>query len=300
MSQNADAVSALNRALLNASPEIHLLINDQTLTTLSKGAQPWLDSERLDSVSLSELFDEAVTQTLQQAISRARTNPDHKHAFELLLGPDNPKIWGYIGLKAPINFILTLVAIDAKQTVLTLRDVTQLRRLEKAHTREVMRDTLTGLRSHRALITVLEKALGEAQRFDNMRFALIIVDIDKFSDINDRFGWDSGDRLLKRFADQLSLTQRSSDFLCRFGDDQFAMLLSESDIGDAIGAAKRLQKILAELDLDFGDGALSLTLSCGASAYSEALESAQQMINSAQENLLIAKSQGGNAVVGPV
>lgn len=103
MSQDAEGVLALNRALLNASPDIHLLISDQTLMTLSNGTHPWLDSERLNSLSLSELFDEAVTQRVKQAISRARTNPDHKHEFELLIGPDNPKIWGYLGLKAPVN-----------------------------------------------------------------------------------------------------------------------------------------------------------------------------------------------------
>lgn len=300
MSQDTKSSTALNQALLSASPDIQLLINSNQVTPLSSGANPWLKIEHMANLSLSELFDEATAQDVHQAISKARTNESHQHQIELLIGPDNPKMWGYLGLKAPINFVLTLVAIDAQKTLIVMRDVTKLRRLEKAHSKEVMRDTLTGLRSHRALITVLEKAYGEAQRFDNMRFALIIVDIDKFRIINDRFGWDAGDKLLQAFAEQMRLTQRSSDFLCRFGDDQFAMLLSESDIGDALGAGKRLQNIIANLDLDFADSALELTISVGACAYSEEIESAQQMINIAQDNLLIAKSQGGNGVVGPV
>lgn len=288
-------------ALINASPDIIFVLNASRIEPLSAGENPWLDTQKLGELTLDELFDEERLERVKSARLEAQENPLKRAKIELMLGPDAPQIWGYLGLTKAQIFEMTLVHLDANRCLCAMRNTTELSRLQQAHLRDVMRDPLTGLRSHRALITVLEKAFGEAQRFDNMRFALVIVDIDNFSDINDQYGWDAGDQVLKRFAEKISLTQRSSDFICRFGDDLFAMLLSEADIGDAVGMGERLQKIAASLEFEFADQPLNLTLSVGAAAYvPEQTESVHQLIHHAQDNLLIAQTRGGNEIVAPV
>lgn len=301
MSQVVHASVEMCSAHISASPDILFIINRGKIEPLSAGENSWLDLKKLGALTLEELFTESLNATVSQGLVEAREASDKRAKVELILGPDQPQIWGYLGLDKGQVFELTLVSIDGDRTLASMRNTTELSRLQQAHLRDVMRDPLTGLRSHRALITVLEKAFGEAQRFDNMRFALVIADIDNFSDINDQYGWDAGDQVLKRFAEKVTATQRSSDFICRFGDDLFAMLLSESDIGDAVGAGERLQKIASELAFEFAEQPLNLTLSVGTSAYThEQTESVHEMIQQAQENLLVAQTRGGNSVVAPV
>jgi diguanylate cyclase (GGDEF)-like protein len=293
MSRFVNASVEMSHALISASPDILFVINNNKIEPISAGENSWLDLKKLAALSLDELFTEPLKSTLLQGIEAAREAPEKRSKVELILGPDQPQIWGYLGLDKGQVFELTLVPFAPNRTLVSMRNTTELSRLQQAH----LRDPLTGLRSHRALITVLEKAFGEAQRFDNMRFALVIVDIDNFSDINDEYGWDAGDQVLKRFAEKVTATQRSSDFVCRFGDDLFAMLLSEADIGDAVGAGERLQKIAAAMEFDFAAGPLNLTLSVGTSAYvHEETESVQQMIREAQESLLTAQTRGGNII----
>lgn len=288
-------------ALINASPDILFVLNASRIEPLSSGENTWLDTQKLGKLTLDELFDEERLERVEAARAEAQESNPKRAKIELMLGPDAPHIWGHLGLTKAQIFEMTFVPLDAKRCLCAMRNTTELSRLQQAHLRDVMRDPLTGLRSHRALITVLEKAFGEAQRFDNMRFALVIADIDNFSDINDQYGWDAGDQVLKRFAEKISLTQRSSDFICRFGDDLFAMLLSEADIGDAVGMGERLQKIAASLEFEFAEQPLNLTLSVGTAAYvPEQTESVHELIHQAQDNLLIAQTRGGNQVVAPV
>lgn len=298
MNPAVNASAAIYNACVSASPDILFIINDGTIEPLSVGENSWLDLKKLRGLTLEELFTNALRDAVVNGIAEAQQAEHNRAKVELLLGPENPQIWGYLGLDKGQLFELTLVAMDEHRSFASMRKTTELSRLQQAHLRDVMRDPLTGLRSHRALITVLEKAFGEAKRFDNMRFALVIIDIDHFSDINDRYGWDAGDQVLKRFAEKVTATQRSSDFVCRFGDDLFAMLLSEADIGDAIGAGERLQKIAAAMEFDFTDAPLNLKLSVGTSAYvHEVTESVHQMIREAQETLLTAQARGGNTAV---
>ncbi|NVK01657.1 MAG: GGDEF domain-containing protein [Oceanospirillaceae bacterium] len=290
-----------NRALVSASPDILFVVKHAKIEPVSVGENAWLDSSKLNDLTLDELFDEARVEAIREAIESAERSDTKRAKMELLIGPDSPEIWGYLGLTKAQIFELTLVPLEEQRCLFAMRNTTELSRLQQAHLRDVMRDPLTGLRSHRALITVLEKSFGEAQRFDNMRFALVIADIDNFSDINDQYGWDAGDQVLKRFAEKIALTQRSSDFICRFGDDIFAMLLSEADIGDAVGMGHRLQTIAAELEFEFAKEPLNITLSIGTSAYiPEETETVHQLIHQAQDNLLIAQTHGGNEIISPV
>lgn len=298
MSQAVVGATDLNSALILASPDLIFSIDGNSIDLLSTGENNWFNRSRAGELTLTELFDHDLLRRVQQGIAEAQESADKRAKVEIMIAPDKPQFWGYLGLPKAAIFELTLVSIDHHRTLAAMRNTTELSRLQQAHLRDVMRDPLTGLRSQRALVTVLEKAFGEAKRFDNMRFALLIVDIDHFSDVNDQYGWDAGDQVLRSFAERVSATQRSSDFVCRFGDDIFAILLSEADIGDAVGMGKRLQAIASELAFDFAEEAFNITLSVGASAYiHEKTESVHQLINEAQDNLLIAQTHGGNQVI---
>jgi len=306
MSLTTELDANVSHALIQASPDLTFIIRGDSIELLTVGENSWLSAQKFSQLTLNELFDEDLLVSVQGAIDQLKhlakaseaDSPSSSVKVELLIAPDRPQIWGYLGLTQAQIYELGLTRIDDHRVLASMRNTTELSRLQQAHLRAVMRDPLTGLRSQRALVTVLEKAFGEAQRFDNMRFALVILDIDRFSAINQQYGWDAGDLVLKAVAQQLSATQRSSDFVCRFGDDLFALLLSEADLGDAVGTSQRLQNLVSEISFDFATDPLNLTLSAGASAYvPEQTESISQLITQAQKNLLLAKSRGAAQII---
>jgi len=306
MSLSTELDANLSQALIQASPDLTFIIRGDSIELLTAGENSWLSAQKFSQLTLNELFDEDHLVSVQGAIDQlkhlAKASPadslSNTVKVELLIAPDRPQIWGYLGLTQAQIYELGLTRIDDHRILASMRNTTELSRLQQAHLRAVMRDPLTGLRSQRALVTVLEKAFGEAQRFDNMRFALVILDIDRFSSINEEYGWDAGDLVLKAVAQQLSATQRSSDFVCRFGDDLFALLLSEADLGDALGTSQRLQNLVSELSFDFAAKPIQLSLSAGATAYiPEQTESVAQLIAQAQHNLLLAKSRGAAHII---
>ncbi len=296
----SEANQPLYRALLSATPDMVLTLKQNKIMSASPGGFSWLDSSGLKRFTLPELFTESQYQELNESISTAFQYPDQRVDLSALVSPEQLPAWKAVGMQKPTQFEIRLVAIDKTQILCVLRDTTHLHFLEKQSTSNVMRDPLTGMRSHRSLMPVLEKALGDNKRFEGTTFSLIIIDIDKFSDINDQFGWDAGDEVLRSVANMLDQQKRSSDFLCRFGDDLFAMLLTETNAAQAIGAGHRIQRLCSELTFSFSDDPIDLTVCVGVAEYEPHIDKPQDLIQIAQDNLLIAISSGGNWVVGPV
>jgi diguanylate cyclase (GGDEF)-like protein len=105
-------------------------------------------------------------------------------------------------------------------------------------------DSLTGLYNRRSFFRFLEKENARAKRLGES-FALIMIDIDHFKQINDSMGHSVGDKVLLKVAELLKETTRVSDIVCRFGGDEFLLLLSNSDLKDAEALKNRIQ---SELD----------------------------------------------------
>ncbi len=139
-----------------------------------------------------------------------------------------------------------------------LRDVTERAAHVEALEQQALYDFLTGLPNRMLLRDRLEQAIRHSGR-ENSPLALFVMDVDRFKDINDTFGHQFGDLLLREFGQRLRGVLRTADTIARLGGDEFAVLLPTA--GDAAGAALMAEKILAALEKPFRIEGQSLDVS---------------------------------------
>ena len=121
-------------------------------------------------------------------------------------------------------------------------------RLLDEHQRRARRDSLTGLRNHREFRESLAHAAHESARDPTVVFSLVILDLDRFKEVNDRGGHTAGDRLLRATAAALAAVCRGTDSAFRIGGDEFALILPGTGREQAIGVAARAQVAIERLD----------------------------------------------------
>jgi diguanylate cyclase (GGDEF)-like protein len=124
------------------------------------------------------------------------------------------------------------------------RDITEKKKNEEKNKFLAFHDTLTGLPNRRLFIEDLEQKIKEQKRYQR-KFAVMYMDMDNFKKINDTFGHDVGDELLKQFAQRIKSSMRETDVIARIGGDEFTILLSE--IRGQRSAAIVAEKILESL-----------------------------------------------------
>lgn len=130
-----------------------------------------------------------------------------------------------------------------------------------------MIDPLTGTFNRRYLDLVLQKEINRSERYKKV-FSLAILDIDDFKKINDRFGHVSGDEVLQKFSEHIKEMIRAEDVLCRFGGEEFLILLPETDMEGAVLLCDRIRskfkekRILDEVCISFSAGIASFP-DCG-------------------------------------
>jgi diguanylate cyclase (GGDEF)-like protein len=156
-------------------------------------------------------------------------------------------------------------------------------------------DGLTGLANRRLCTAALEQELARAHRFEKP-LALVLVDIDDFKRINDRWGHPTGDEVLKAFAKRLRESVREIDLAGRWGGEEFALLLPGTDLEGGRELAERVRRALAEHELTAPDGeAVRVTASFGVAAFPEA-QTQDEIVASSDDALYRAKRSGKNRV----
>lgn len=154
------------------------------------------------------------------------------------------------------------------------------------------RDPMTGCFNRRSFFENFDKTWSGSFRYDHP-LSCVMVDVDHFKSINDNFGHAMGDEVLKEVAAALLATARDSDVVCRYGGEEFCVLLPHVDIDGAKMAAERFR--LAIADLEFKE--LSVTASLGCSDRMQGADSAEGMLEQADQALYKAKRGGRNQVV---
>lgn len=198
-----------------------------------------------------------------------------------------------------------LEARVAEQTVELRSTVSQLRStqedLEHANARleEIsQQDELTGVANRRRLAPVLASEWNRAIR-TKRPISFILLDLDHFKQLNDSRGHLEGDRCLRQVADYLdSAIRRSGDLLVRYGGEEFAVLLPDTDLAGAIHLADELRRGIESLAIVYGDGSTGrVTASLGVAALlAEAGEGPEVLIEAADVALYRAKNDGRNRV----
>jgi len=156
-------------------------------------------------------------------------------------------------------------------------------------------DPLTGLYNRRAVEMFLKDELERAKRY-NRPLGVISLDLDHFKNLNDRFGHDFGDDVLKITADVLKANIREIDYAGRYGGEEFIIIMPETDRKDSKAAAERLR--LAVQGIHFDNHDVSVTISGGMAIALEDGDNIADLLKSADVALYNAKNSGRNLICG--
>jgi diguanylate cyclase (GGDEF)-like protein len=167
-----------------------------------------------------------------------------------------------------------------------------LRNLAIAELRASM-DSLTGLPNKRAVADTLKRMLAQASRTLSA-LSLVVLDLDHFKEINDRFGHPLGDQALANVGAAIRSALRESDFAGRNGGEEFAVLLPDTDATGAVVTAEKLRAAIADISLPGVD--LPVTASVGIAAYPEHALSTERLERLADSALYIAKRSGRDRI----
>ena len=158
-------------------------------------------------------------------------------------------------------------------------------------------DELTGLYNRRYFDRHLHVMLSKAQEQER-DMALMILDIDHFKAVNDNHGHDIGDAVLREFAARLKRNIRGVDLACRFGGEEFVVLMPDTDTAQAEAVAERVRQAMAEKTFEVGTArALSVTVSVGVSIRESLADTPEGLIKRADVALYRAKREGRNRVI---
>ncbi|NLO22264.1 MAG: diguanylate cyclase [Syntrophomonadaceae bacterium] len=181
-------------------------------------------------------------------------------------------------------------------TAIIFRDITQeklaeqaLRLLQEETAYIATYDYLTGALNRRGFIGNLELEMLRVKS-NNASLSLIMLDIDRFKDINDTYGHLNGDKILSLLADRLATKLRSYDLLGRYGGDEFIIALPHSNYDQAKEVAERLRKEIEEIDFELNDISIKITASLGIAVYDPgSKEDINTLISRVDDNMYKAK-----------
>jgi diguanylate cyclase (GGDEF)-like protein len=156
-------------------------------------------------------------------------------------------------------------------------------------------DPLTGLYNRRQFESLARAELGRSQRY--MRpCSFLMIDIDHFKRVNDTFGHEMGDWVLKTVATVLATARREADVVARFGGEEFVIMLPETTPAAAATVAERIRSLVSAHSMTIGDTTLNVTISAGVGEVTASSASIEAVLRDADRALYEAKQTGRNRV----
>jgi diguanylate cyclase (GGDEF)-like protein len=176
-------------------------------------------------------------------------------------------------------------------------EISEVQRLQEVLREQAIRDSLTGLFNRRFMEETFTHELARAER-EGHPIGVIILDIDRFKIINDTYGHAAGDKTLVALGKLFSSRLRASDTACRYGGEEFLLLLPGSNLASTQRRAEELRKAVEELMVPFHSACLTITISLGIAAFPIHGQEMDILIRHADNNLYLAKNSGRNQVIG--
>lgn len=191
----------------------------------------------------------------------------------------------YVSVILKINILITIILSILFFLLIYLLSLKNLKEQKL-----IIKDHLTDLYNRRYFYNVVDKFLVLAKR-KNSELSLCLIDIDNFKLINDTYGHDVGDKVLRFFAKEIKGLIRKSDIIVRFGGEEFLLLLPDTSLNNA--------KILSDKicrHFEFSKNQIHFTISIGISSYNNN-ENIDKLVSNADKALYMAKSKGKNRAV---
>lgn len=194
------------------------------------------------------------------------------------------------------NLFQTAVLLDDQVRQRTAELKTALEEVQALQTRlreQAIRDPLTGLFNRRYLTETFDRELLRAHR-NGSPISAIMGDIDHFKSVNDTYGHQAGDEVLRAFGTLLKQGARGSDICCRYGGEEFLLVLFDMAIDDAWRRAERLRQAVAAAAIPLGASVVRITASFGIASFPAHGETGEALIAAADAALYAAKKAGRN------
>lgn len=211
---------------------------------------------------------------------------DAEHAARILKGEEDPPL----GMITPLSYNLLidyLVGLTNKY-----KDESEDYKIQAQEALNNARtDHLTALYNQTYFKERLEIEVERAHRYQ-ASLSLVMMDLDHFKKINDFYGHPQGDIVIKDVAERIRYQLRSSDISCRYGGDEFALLLVQTKVDDAQALCKRIEQSFKDTDFSLG---LNLTASFGIAQLSST-QTAEEFLQEADSLLYKAKARGRNTI----
>ena len=206
----------------------------------------------------------------------------------IVVAPLEPVALAWVGINAVALILLADIATAAARSQRHARD-------------EALRasrfDALTGLYNRSFFFTTMEQEIRRSDRMGR-GFTLLMLDLDDLKPVNDNFGHQWGDRLLRAVADVIRRTVRFTDAAARYGGDEFVILLPETDAAGGYVVAEKLRRDIAALSLRAADRNVRSSISVGQVAYPDDGSTIEQLVSAADVAMYEAKRRGKNRIVG--
>jgi diguanylate cyclase (GGDEF)-like protein len=161
-----------------------------------------------------------------------------------------------------------------------------------------MVDGLTGVYNRRRFLSLLDVEWERYRRYKRP-LSLLMLDIDLFKSLNDRFGHSVDDQVLAHFARICQDSKRGADIAARIGGEEFALLLPETDIGEARIAAERIRQAVADNPVNCNGNDIFVTVSIGLATANPGMDDPKALMKAADQALYAAKNAGRNRVCSP-
>lgn len=251
------------------------------------------DGRGIESDEVRKLIREAYESRRQ--VVRERTGP----TGSLLVAIAVPivvehEVFGFIYFPGeadqarPSEVMFQMLDVVAGTTASSLRNARALEEMKKM----ARTDFLTGLANHRHFQSTLSREVGRARRHSRP-LSLLLIDLDLLKTVNDRFGHQAGDAVIRAVARRIQQTCREIDFAARYGGEEFVVILPETDLDGALLAAERIRRSIERTEVgEIG----RISASIGAANYPVNATNRDDLIRIADQALYVAKDAGRNQV----
>lgn len=187
--------------------------------------------------------------------------------------------------------------IIAQKTEVLKEEIQQHKVARSTLQRFSTHDPLTGVRNRRHLLDALNNELKRYQRYKS-NFSILLIDLDHFRQINDKYGNECGDIVLKTFAQLITPTLRESDTFARYDGEEFAIIATNTQLDSALRFARKLVSDISQQTVLYQNETINLSISIGVSAPSLLSKATnEQLLASANDALSLAKQQGRNCAI---
>ncbi|QOP46159.1 sensor domain-containing diguanylate cyclase [Sulfurimonas paralvinellae] len=279
-------------ALLSAIPDLmfELSLEGVYLNIWAHNSQELTaNKELLLGKKVTDVLEESAAQKVMQAIEIAYKKGS-SFGEQIQLKTPSGDLWFELSSSKKEN-------LNSEATVIMLsRNITDRKELEMKLLHLSRHDSLTNLYNRRTLETLLQKELHRSQRYKTP-LSICMLDIDFFKKINDTYGHATGDDVLKKLADVLRESLRDTDYVGRYGGEEFVIALPDTSLNDAVEFAQRLRKKVAAISCHPEEKeSFNITISLGVAELNSENNTVDKILEAADSAMYRAKESGRNCV----